>query len=193
MQETVDESIEENILEISNIEKADSGFENIDGNWYGPLGFEFRSDEPVEMVELFRQERDEDTIYYKSGEKIGEDKYRFYFIVKNEETKLEERPVGRFKTFEQEIRDRRQRLEDIPEVNDGFVFDEEDFDSFLLKAKEKLVEPDTPVSLHYLTPDSMTENDEGEKVAEGVAINSNVYIRKQNGTIYELKPQNSDD
>lgn len=193
MPETIDSEIKENILEISNIEEAAHDFEKIGDGWYGSLGFEFRSDDPVEMVNLFRQDRPEDVIYYRSGEKIGDKKYRFQFIVKDENVRLEERAVGRFNDFEEELREIRKDLPEIAEVNDGFVFQQDTFDDFVVETKERLVDPEVPVSVHYLTPDSVSVNEDGEAEVDGVAINSNVYVRKEKGTIYELRNQNSDE
>lgn len=192
MQDTVNEEVRNEILDIKGIEKAERDFEKIDGNWYGTLGFEFRSDEPVDMVDLFRKERPEDTIYYKSGKKISDKKYKFFFVVKSEDTRLEEKEVGSFADFAAEVRNKAQRLEDIPAVDDGYVFENEEdsLEDFLVSAQESLVEPDTPIPLHYLTPDSVSENEHGEKTADGVAINSDIYVRKQNGRIYQLKPKN---
>lgn len=192
MQDTVNEEVRNEILDIKGIEKAERDFEKIDGNWYGTLGFEFRSDEPVDMVDLFRKERPEDTIYYKSGKKISDKKYKFFFVVKSEDTRLEEKEVGSFADFAAEVRNKAQKLEDIPAVDDGYVFENEEdsLEDFLVSAQESLVEPDTPIPLHYLTPDSVSENEHGEKTADGVAINSDIYVRKQNGRIYQLKPKN---
>lgn len=190
MKETIDEDVKKGVLDIDGIEEAEHDFEKIDGNWYGPLGFEFRSEDPVEMVELFYNERPEDTIYYCAGEDADGEAYRFHFIVKEEDTRLEEVKVGDFQKFGKRLRYQSNDLPEIAEVNDGFVFDEADnLEEFLNRAKMELVEPEHPISIHYLTPDSVTTDEDGMTVTEGVAINSDVYVRKQNGEIYELKPQ----
>jgi hypothetical protein len=186
--EKISDDIEEEILELEKVKRAENDFAKIDGNWYGSTAFEFRSKDPVDMVELFTKERGSDVVYYKSGAKIGEEKYQIYFIVKSEDSLLKKRRVGAFADFEHEVRKKADELESIPEVNDGYIFeeDEDGLEDFILSSKEKLVEPDVPVPLHYVTPDSIIENSDGEKVVEGVAIESDIYVRDQNGRIYEL-------
>lgn len=186
--EKISDDIEEEILELEKVKRAENDFAKIDGNWYGSTAFEFRSKDPVDMVELFTKERSSDVIYYKSGAKIGEEKYQIYFIVESEDSLLKKRRVGAFADFEHEVRKKAGELESIPEVNDGYIFeeDEDGLEDFILSSKEKLVEPDVPVPLHYVTPDSIIENSDGEKVVEGVAIESDIYVRDQNGRIYEL-------
>lgn len=186
--EKISDDIEEEILELEKVKRAENDFAKIDGNWYGSTAFEFRSKDPVDMVELFTKERGSDVVYYKSGAKIGEEKYQIYFIVESEDSLLKKRRVGAFADFEHEVRQKADELESIPEVNDGYIFeeDEDGLEDFILSSKEKLVEPDVPVPLHYVTPDSIIENSDGEKVVEGVAIESDIYVRDQNGRIYEL-------
>lgn len=184
----MNEKIKEKILELDKVQETEHDFEKFGDHWYGSLGFEFRSDSPVEMINLFRQERDEDVIYYKSGEKLEDKKYKFKFIVQDEEVQLQKRRVGGFGDFEKELYSLKKELPEISEVDDGFIFEEEDFEDFLFNVKEKLIDPEVPVSVNYLMPDSFTANDEGEMKVDGVSIKSNVYVREQEEDIYELIP-----